>query len=254
MDYERIILVKPAVSIYANIPSTGGGRGHRADHWDLANPTWSGRVRVCTYGPKCVLKLEDKTTGDLFAECPINDYPSVTSIEPVIDSSRYFVVKIVNGLDHAFVGMGFDDRSDSFDLRVTLQEHFRQLKKERDIKEEEDNPAPSKDYSLKDGQSIKIDFKGFKKAGAEDTVPKPTGVTKGGTVKMSGGMILPPPSAKKATEAAKTTPQLTPTLMPPIITDPFQSTPGELSDDPFKTNPTETSESNQASGGGWVTF
>ena len=37
----------------------------RADHWDLANPTWSGRVRVCTYGPKCVLKLEDKTTGTL---------------------------------------------------------------------------------------------------------------------------------------------------------------------------------------------
>ena len=39
--------------------------------------------------------------GELFAECPVDSYPS-TTIDPVIDSSRYFVVKIVNGMGKSF--------------------------------------------------------------------------------------------------------------------------------------------------------
>ena len=37
----------------------------RADHWDLTNPSWVGRVRVCTFGTKCLMKFEDKTTGNI---------------------------------------------------------------------------------------------------------------------------------------------------------------------------------------------
>lgn len=91
-------------------------RNCRADHWDLKNPSWVGRIRIITIGPKCVIKLEDKTTGkqsamtqtvqlflssvvlgELFAECPIENYPA-PNIDPVIDSSRYFVLKVVNGM------------------------------------------------------------------------------------------------------------------------------------------------------------
>lgn len=39
------------------------------------------------------MKLEDKTSGELFAKCPIDKYPGV-ALEAVTDSSRYFVVKI----------------------------------------------------------------------------------------------------------------------------------------------------------------
>ena len=47
---------------------------------------------------------------------------------------RYFVIKIVddNGRS-AFIGIGFSDRSDSFDLNVALQDHFKGVTKEKEI-------------------------------------------------------------------------------------------------------------------------
>ena len=70
------------------------------------------------------LKLEDKGSGELFAACPVDAYPG-PAVEAVTDSSRYFVIKIVDeGGRSAFIGMGFSDRADSFDLNVTLQDHF----------------------------------------------------------------------------------------------------------------------------------
>lgn len=40
-----------------------------------------------------MVKLEDKMSGQLFAQAPIVEYPGV-AIEPVSDSSRYFVLRI----------------------------------------------------------------------------------------------------------------------------------------------------------------
>jgi len=42
--------------------------------------------------------------------------PSRPSVEAVLDSSRYFVVRIEDGGRKAYVGMGFAERSDSFDF------------------------------------------------------------------------------------------------------------------------------------------
>ena len=50
-------------------------------------------MRLVSKGKDCVLKLEDKVTGELFAKCPIETYPGV-AIEAVTDSSRYFVLRI----------------------------------------------------------------------------------------------------------------------------------------------------------------
>lgn len=59
--------------------------------------------------------------GELYAKGPIETYPGV-AIEPVTDSSRYFVIRLQNDNGQtAFVGMGFADRGDSFDLNVALQ-------------------------------------------------------------------------------------------------------------------------------------
>lgn len=58
-------------------------------------------------GAQLNIKLEDKMSGQLFANCPVEAYPGV-AIEPVSDSSRYFVLRIQddNGRS-AFIGVGF---------------------------------------------------------------------------------------------------------------------------------------------------
>ena len=65
----------------------------RAADWNLNEPQWTGRLRLVAKGKDCILKLEDKTTGELFAKCPIDQYPGI-AIEAVTDSSRYFVLRI----------------------------------------------------------------------------------------------------------------------------------------------------------------
>lgn len=65
----------------------------RAADWNLGAPDWTGRMRLVNRSDDCVIKLEDKVTGELFAKCPIDKYPGV-AIEAVTDSSRYFVLRI----------------------------------------------------------------------------------------------------------------------------------------------------------------
>lgn len=79
----------------------------RAADWNLNEPTWNGRMRMVSSGAQLNIKLEDKMSGQLFANCPVEAYPGV-AIEPVSDSSRYFVLRIQddNGRS-AFIGVGF---------------------------------------------------------------------------------------------------------------------------------------------------
>lgn len=52
-------------------------------------------MRLVAKGKDCILKLEDKMSGELFAKCPIDQYPGV-AIEAVSDSSRYFVLRLMD--------------------------------------------------------------------------------------------------------------------------------------------------------------
>lgn len=37
---------------------------YRAAEWDLSNPNWRGRMRVVAKGDQCIVKLEDKISGE----------------------------------------------------------------------------------------------------------------------------------------------------------------------------------------------
>lgn len=56
----------------------------------------------------------------------------------------------------AYIGLGFGDRSDSFDLNVALQDHFKWLRKEQ---ENEQTPQQQLDLGFKEGETIKINMK-----------------------------------------------------------------------------------------------
>ena len=82
--------------------------------------------------------------GALFASCPVDEYPGA-AVERVTDSSRYYALRLVHQSGrrlehhtmivclslslcagkHAFIGLGFADRSESFDFNVALSDFFK---------------------------------------------------------------------------------------------------------------------------------
>ena len=215
-DMERCLLVKQEVFVY-KIPPRQSARGYRAADWNLSSPDWTGRLRIMEASKKVVvsfcvivfdmielivddviwqvrLKLEDKGSGELFAACPVDAYPG-PAVEAVTDSSRYFVIKIVDeGGRSAFIGMGFSDRADSFDLNVTLQDHFQGVKKEEQISKENNEPQPQLDLAFKEGQTIKVNINIPKSDKARPAKGRPAGGL-GMLPPPPAGGIKPPPSA-----------------------------------------------------------
>jgi len=189
-DIERALLIKNEVFVY-KIPPRASAKGYRAADWKLDEPDWTGRLRVIEKGGKCELRMEDKMSGQLFAACPVDNYPGV-AVEAVTDSSRYFVLCIQDSGRKAYIGIGFADRSDSFDLNVTLQDHFKQLKKENQFTKEAAEPTrPDLDLAFKEGQTIRINIPsktGEEKGGG--AISRPKGAPAKGSM---GGFVLPPP-------------------------------------------------------------
>jgi hypothetical protein len=59
----------------------------------------------------------------VFANTPYD--PAKPSVEGVLDSSRYFVVRVEDGGRKAYIGMGFLERSDSFDFSTSVSQAMR---------------------------------------------------------------------------------------------------------------------------------
>lgn len=173
---ERIVLVKQEAHVY-KIPANQLSGDFKATEWSLDRPDWTGKLKVMTKGGDCCIRLFDKGSSKLYAECPVAAYPG-PAVQSVSDSSRYFVIAV----NDSHLGLGFADRSDSFDLNVALQNHFKGIRVEEQIAQEEEKPLSFQDLSLKEGQTIKVNI----------NMPKKDRRSKS---PMAGGRIGPPPSA-----------------------------------------------------------
>ncbi|XP_037075984.1 NECAP-like protein CG9132 [Pollicipes pollicipes] len=248
-DYESTLLVKQEVFVY-QIPPRTSARGYRAADWNLGTPDWTGRMKLTSRGRACTIRLEDRNSGELFANCPIDGYPSV-AIEAVTDSSRYFVLRIMDdGGRTAFIGVGFADRSDSFDLNVALQDHFKWVKKEHQIEKEKTEPTQKLDLGFKDGQTIKINMKIARKnqEGGEDEDHSPSHRAKprGSAGSGAGLGLLPPPPG--ASIAAPPRPAAAPAPVPAPAAAPAASEWGDFAS-ARSSGPAATTPSNN-----WVQF
>ncbi|KAF0311753.1 NECAP-like protein [Amphibalanus amphitrite] len=249
-DYESTLLVKQEVFVY-QIPPRTSARGYRAADWNLGTPDWTGRLKLTSRGRTCNIRLEDRNSGELFANCPVESYPGV-AIEAVTDSSRYFVLRIMDDSGRtAFIGVGFADRSDSFDLNVALQDHFKWVLKENQIEKEKSEPTQKLDLGFKEGQTIKINMKITRKnqdGGDDDDVSpthraKPRGSGGGGL-----GLLPPPPGA-----AIAPPPRAAPASAPAAAAAPAANEWGDFTSG-NSSAPSASSGSGSAAPSNWVQF
>jgi len=222
-------MVKQECFVY-RLPPRPSNKGYRASDWGLDKPQWTVRMKITLLNNKVNVKLVNQTTGEPFATAPIDTYPGV-AVESVVDSSRYFVLRIKDGDRSAFVGIGFADRGDAFDFNVTLQDHFN---KEKNIAALPAEDAPKLNLGLKEGQTFNIKI--GNSSGRSRTKPK---------VQSSSGLgFLPPPPGGK--------------IAAPKLEAPTQQS-GNLIDHQSSNdewgNFSSASSANSASGGNdWVTF
>jgi len=206
-DYESVLLVKKEVFLY-NLPPRQSNRGYRASEWNLETPSWTGRMRIVTRGSSgqtIYIRLEDHITGKLYAQAPVEEFPGI-AVEQVLDSSRYFAIRLVS--DDArtiYVGIGFSERSDSFDFNVAIQDHFKQCKQEEEVKNAPlDQPAL--DLGLKEGQRFRLNFN-TKRTGEKDSTTPTRSARPMPSLKLGGGAIhglLPPPTSASRNRSVPT--------------------------------------------------
>ncbi len=172
---QRVLYIASLVYVY-NIPPLTTTKGYTAATWtaDSNRHIFSARLRILetavpngnSEAVKTDILLEDPKDGALFAAAPYTD-PSV--VEQVLDSSRFFAVRVVgDGGRKAVLGIGFEQRPEAFDFGVALQEVSKVLGLDRNRgssrpagrTKADDSVKKTTDYSLKEGETIHVTIGG----------------------------------------------------------------------------------------------
>ncbi|KAL8672652.1 MAG: hypothetical protein Q9168_002893 [Polycauliona sp. 1 TL-2023] len=262
---QRILFVSPNIHIYT-IPPLTTTKGYTTTGWSpLIAPTASNptpapittRLRVLetsststtsssasseqqqgnSYNITTAILLEDPTSGDLFAAAP---YTSPSSVEAVLDSARFFAVRVEGeGGRRAVLGIGFEDRSEAIDFGICLQEVRKVMGLEKGATGGKNPGAGAKagkrggamggakglsekemgkkaSWSLKEGEMIKVEIGGMGVKRKEEQIGEGGGGQDDGgegalfSIKppshsqSSGGMpFLPPPPSAQAVKAER---------------------------------------------------
>ncbi|GBG72170.1 hypothetical protein CBR_g11103 [Chara braunii] len=173
-DGERaeLILFQVKECYVYKIPPRKSNLSYRADEWDINKWTWQGAMRIVSKGTECSIRLEDPISGELFAQAPVratDPFP----VEGVVDSSRFFVLRVEDSsgphVRHAFVGLGFRERTQAYDFNAALQDHLKYVNRKKEAEEvaEEYKHKPSADYSLKEGQTLRLEIRTSLSPGAK---------------------------------------------------------------------------------------
>lgn len=195
--FEHTLLVVREVSVY-KIPPRSTSGGYKCGEWLQSDKIWSGRLRVVSCGERCEIRLEDPNSGELFAACFFLPGQRENSVETVLDSSRYFVLKIEDGRGkHAFIGLGFNERNEAFDFNVALSDHEKYVRREHEKETGEESEEtqidihPAVNHRLKEGETIRINVKNKPSSGSG--MLSTAGLPGGASSKQKTTTLLAPP-------------------------------------------------------------
>jgi hypothetical protein len=167
-----------------------------AEDWDLSTPLKTVQLLVERRNDSLCFDFTHNNALFCAASVQTGDNEKIPSnwLEQVVDSSRYFVVKIQGaGGKEATIGFGFRDRDFALNLREAIQHYETSVS--RQTKELADYKVPT----LKEGETIHVTVKGGSAA-------KPKSATK---QRAAGGgvpLLKKPPPAAADVEAPPTTP------------------------------------------------
>eukprot|EP00586_Coscinodiscus_wailesii_P019485 CAMPEP_0172504042 /NCGR_PEP_ID=MMETSP1066-20121228/174808_1 /TAXON_ID=671091 /ORGANISM="Coscinodiscus wailesii, Strain CCMP2513" /LENGTH=265 /DNA_ID=CAMNT_0013280035 /DNA_START=82 /DNA_END=876 /DNA_ORIENTATION=+ len=128
------------------IPPMKSSGGHRAEDWNLANPLATCSLDMIRQDSTLLINIlssrpkndgpKGATENFLFAQSKIkyDDNPNMQHwVENVVDSSRYFVVRISDEKRkrEAHIGLGFRERNDATDFKMGLMEYVKMMKREK---------------------------------------------------------------------------------------------------------------------------
>mmetsp|Transcript_13159 Transcript_13159/g.19850 ORF Transcript_13159/g.19850 Transcript_13159/m.19850 type:complete len:275 (-) Transcript_13159:60-884(-) len=226
---EQRLLKIDEIFVY-RIPPMRSADGHRADDWNLAKPLSTCSLIVCRRDNDLCINImgERPKPGApvgavetfLFAQSNVQvDFSNPSHkidhwVNPVVDSSRYFAVRIKDSQTgrEAFIGVGFRERTDATNFRMSIEDYINSLKREEKAaalhKEFEQSmslrcqssgesgdakleklPLPKSSLSLKEGEKLRINIKGTRANPANKNSPK----IKKGIIGMAGLKKPPPP-------------------------------------------------------------
>jgi hypothetical protein len=213
---EQKVLQAKECFVY-KVPPLKSASGHRAEDWNLETPLFTGLLRVFQADEKlrvAIYSYKDSkslsSTDDniqLFGECPIKlKYHGDIApyVDAVIDSSRYYVIRIKDPNSERFthLGIGFRERDTAFDFKSSLNDYIKYVNRmeqgrilasgistttnttvdknefnfSSDVYEDNNSTQPIKDFSIKEGEKISI--KGFKSN--KEKISKPNNISTGG--------------------------------------------------------------------------
>ena len=125
-------------------------------------------MKVVSTDGGVVVRLYDvkNGSGNLFAECPYD--LGGNTVQEVIDSSRYFVLRVVNNGQVAYLGLGFNDRDKAFQFKSALFDSNARVKRSSEAKAyfaARREEVGGQSLALKEGEKINVSFK-VEKTGA----------------------------------------------------------------------------------------
>jgi len=127
---------------------------------DWKDKVWQGNVKVVERGGITAVLLVDESKDTIFAVCPVGGDGMLEkgAVDRCVDSSRYFVLRIQNENGrNMFIGVAFNERTDAFDFNAALEDSRKERRNDWDAGgANAAHERSSKDYSLKDGEKIRV--------------------------------------------------------------------------------------------------